>query len=120
SERGCMSVVNISSARTLETEIERVVQVALDLSGRFTRVQSENMDRTIAEALEQIAAATAAETCELVEFTEAGAVARRHYPANAVNVSDAQTRMSREDDWLVDRLAHGQQVIISRPEDLPR
>src|SRR6185295_18175315 len=107
-----MSVVNISSARTSESEIERVVGLALDLSGRFTRVQSEKMDDAIAEALEQIATATSAEICELVEFTEGGMVARRHYPANIVNASNAETGMSLEDDWLVDRLARGQQVTI--------
>ena len=114
-----MSVVNISSARTSEPEIDRVVQLALELSGRFTQVQSQQIDQTIAEALEQIAAAMFAETCEFVEFTDAGAVARRHSPANAVNSSVAEAPMSLADDWLIDRLARGEQLTISRPDDLP-
>ena len=114
-----MSVVNISSARTSEPEIDRVVQLALELSGRFTRVQSQHIDQTIAEALEQIAAAVFADTCEFVEFAEAGGVARRHSPANAGNASVVQSPMSLGDDWLIDRLARGEQLTISRPDDLP-
>ena len=75
-----MSVINMSSTRPMpETEIADVAQLAVTLSARLTRVHAEDLSQVVSEALRQVAAATRIEDCQLVEFTETGAVAREHF-----------------------------------------
>ena len=100
-----MSVVNLSSSRTLpDMEIEHVAQLAVTFSRRLTRANLEDIAPAIAEALEHIAAATRVDACQLVEFTESGSVARAHVPTKSTNASDGQSQTTVPDTWLVERL----------------
>jgi formate hydrogenlyase transcriptional activator len=114
-----MSVVaNLSSMRTAGgPEIERVAQLAVSLSGRLRRVHLEEIAPAIAEALGAIAAAMHADGCQLLEFTESGALARAHV-ATAIERSASHSSMAG-DPWFVERLSRGDLVDISRPDDLP-
>jgi formate hydrogenlyase transcriptional activator len=107
-----MSVLNMSSSRTLpEADLEQLAQLAVALSRRLTRVLPEDMAPAIAGALAQIAAAIHPDTCQLLEFGESGGVTRIHAlpggPDGAAQAPEA---------WLVERLARGEVVDISRPD----
>ena len=114
-----MSVLNISACRTApETDLEQLDELAVALSGRLSRLQTDDVVTAMAAALGQIARGVSAE-CRLVEFAACGTPTRTHshagpgpHPQNA-NVSSHET-------WLFERLARGESVIISRPEEFPR
>ena len=112
-----MSVLSLSSSRPLpETELEPITQLAVTLSGQLTRVHFDEIAPAIAEALQRVAAATRLQGCQLIEFSELGAVARAHVPMGA----DDREQTPMPDEWLVARLARGELVSIARPEELPR
>jgi formate hydrogenlyase transcriptional activator len=116
-----MSVVNMSSSRPLtDTESEQLSQLAITFSSRLTRAHLGDVATTIAEALAQVAAAIRVDACQLVEFTESGSVARAHTAATAVGAADRRREPSVPDAWLVERLARGELVAISQPDELPR
>jgi transcriptional regulator with GAF, ATPase, and Fis domain len=115
-----MSVVSLSPRSFSDTELESIVQLAVTLSGRLARVHLEDIPPAIAETLDQVAATTRVETCQLIEFTESGAVARAYLPASTRNEVDAQTPTADLEPWFVERLARGEVVAISRSEDPPR
>ena len=113
-----MSVANLSSMRMAGgPEVERVAQLAVSLSGRLRRVHLEEIAPAIAEALGDVAAAMHADGCQLLEFTESGALARTHV-ASAIERPASQSSMAG-DTWFVERLSRGDLVDISRPDNLP-
>ena len=76
-----MSVLNMSSSRpSHETELEQITQLAMTLSGQLARVHIDDITKAIAEALQRVAAVTHVDTCQLIEFSELGTVARAHVP----------------------------------------
>ena len=114
-----MSVVAIWPKRIVpETELQQFEQFAVALSGRLSRLHVDDVGPAIAEALDQIAGAMCAAACQLIEFTETGSVARCHLPSPA-NAHDGPNQMAMPEEWLVRRLARGEMVTISRPEELP-
>ena len=116
-----MSVVNISTSRTLpEADLEQLAKLAVTLSGRLARVLLDNMPAAIAGALADVAAATRADGCQLLEFSEAGAVTRTHVPTRIASGADGQHQVMAAEPWLVDRLGRAEVVAISRPDELPR
>ena len=116
-----MSVIAMSSTRVVpETALEQFEQLAVALSGRLTRLHIEGTGLAVAQALDQIAAAIGVDTCQLIEFTDAGTVARSHFPARTVHIPDKPSEASVPEDWLIERLGRGEMVAISRLEDLPR
>jgi transcriptional regulator with GAF, ATPase, and Fis domain len=116
-----MSVIAISSKRIVpETELQQFEQLAVTLAGRLTHLPAESIGPAIAEALEQVAAAMGVGACQLIEFTEAGAVARSHFPTRAPSVSDGASATPVAEEWLIGRLARGEMVAISRLDELPR
>jgi len=115
-----MSVVKMSSPRSQsDTEFDRIAQLAITLSGQLARVHLDEIAPAITRALDDIAQDTGADGCHLIEFTPAGTVARRHAPSQPA-APDGQAEMAPPDDWLVERLARGEIVTISRLDELPR
>jgi formate hydrogenlyase transcriptional activator len=115
-----MSVLNMSSSRVRpEAELERITQLAVTLSAQLTRVDFDGLDPVIAGVLTQVATATRVEECQLVEFTESGSVARVHLPTRPANTADGGHHLPAPDQWLLARLASGEAVVVSRPDDLP-
>ena len=114
-----MSIVNMSSTRPPNRELEQVAQIAIALSARLACVHLEGLASAIAEALDNVAAAMCADCCQLVEFTELGSIARRYAPASLAGTAHAQSDASTLDDWLIERLARGKPVAISQPDELP-
>jgi transcriptional regulator with GAF, ATPase, and Fis domain len=115
-----MSVVNISSPRNLpEADHEPLGQLAVSLSRRLTRVGLDDLVVSIADGLQEIAAAIRAEGCRLFEFAESATVARVHVPSGAQPSHSLPFALDTE-AWLVERLWRGELVAISRPEELPR
>src|SRR5829696_7231560 len=115
-----MSILNMSSSRPVpEPELDEFEQLAIALSGRLTGLHFEELPAAIAEALGQLAQAISANACRLVEFCETGSVAREHLAGAAVDASREGNQPSACDTWLLDRLARGEQVVVSRCEDLP-
>ena len=111
-----MSVVNISSTRNIpEADLEHLAQLSVALSRRLTRVLPEDMAPAIAGALAQIAAAISPDGCQLLEFGEAGGLARVHSLPGTSDAADAASSPAAE-AWLVERLARGEVVDISRPD----
>jgi formate hydrogenlyase transcriptional activator len=110
----------MSSSRSLpENELEHITQLAVTLSGQLARVHGDDITQAIAEALQRVAVETCVDVCQLIEFSELGAVARTHVPTRATTADDRQ-RTPVSEGWLVERLARGEVVAISRPEDLPQ
>src|SRR4029453_6994371 len=115
-----MSVVNISSPRNLpEADHEPLGHLAVSLSRRLTRVGLDDLVVSIADGLQEIAAAIRAEGCRLFEFAESATVARVHVPSGAQPSHSLPFALDTE-AWLVERLWRGELVAISRPEELPR
>jgi GAF domain-containing protein len=107
-----MSVVNISSSRTLpDPEVEQVEQLAVSFSGRLNRAHHLEVASAIADALDQIAAVTHVGACVLIEFAGSGSVFRTH--VGTATASDGGTRGL--DATLLRRLARGESVGF--PED---
>jgi formate hydrogenlyase transcriptional activator len=109
-----MAVVNISSLRnTPEPNPDHLAELALTLSRQLTRVTLEGLPGAITDSLAQVASATRSEGCQLVEFGDAGAVARVH--GAAVPARHDVTAES----WLVERLVRGETIAIARADELP-
>src|SRR5688500_4472294 len=116
-----MSILSMSSSRPLhEIELEQITQLAVMLSAQLTRVHVDGIAPAIADALQRVAAVTHVETCECIEFTESGTLARAHGPRRSANGDDARPQTRCSDGWLVARLARGELVAIARPEEFPR
>ena len=116
-----MSALSMSPSRLLsDTELEDITQLAVTLSGQLTRVHFDEIAPSIGEALQRVAAATRVDVCQLIEFNEAGTVVRAHGPMRTAATGDDAPQATVPDDWLIARLARGEVVAISRPEDLPR
>ncbi len=114
-----MPVLSMSSSRVVpEADLDELAQLAMRFSRRLTRVHLEEIAPAIAEALNQIAAATGVDACRLVELTESGSVAHVHGPTSAA--SEGQQQRPVSEGWLIERLVRGELVAISRPEELPR
>jgi formate hydrogenlyase transcriptional activator len=115
-----MSVISMSPSRPLpEAELELISQLAVTLSGRLTRVQFEDISSAISEALQQVASATRIDACQLVEFTEVGTVARAHAPTGTAKAPAEPGRLAPPAEWLIARLARGELVAVTRPDELP-
>ena len=121
-----MSVLSMSSSRpSPEAELEQITQLAVSLSGQLIRMHVDDINQAIAQALQRVAAETHADSCQLLEFSELGAVARAHVPIRPANTNDAREQPARDreqapvPDWLVHRLARGEVVAISRPDEFP-
>src|SRR5262245_59007882 len=115
-----MSVLSMSSARPMpETDLEQITQLAVTLSGQLARVNVDDIAQAIAAALERVACATHADACHLIEISEMGTVARVHVPTRATNEDDQRQALRSPDEWLAARLARGEAVTISRPDEIP-
>jgi len=115
-----MSVVSIASVRSLPApELDQVGQLAVTLSAQLTRVPSTDIEPAIAVALQHVAAATKADICQLVEFSESGTVVRIYAPTPGAGTGDLQLPAPLSQEWLVPQLIRGDVVSISRPDDLP-
>ena len=116
-----MPVVNIAPSRTLpDNELEQISQLAVSLSRRLTHAHVGEIESAVAEALEQIAAVTQVDVCQVLEFTESGALARVHVPPRAADAANRQAQNQLPDAWLVERLSRGELVVVSQPDELPR
>jgi formate hydrogenlyase transcriptional activator len=115
-----MSVISISTRIAPDKELEQFEQLAVALSGRLTRLQVEGTGAAISDVLVQVAAAIGIDSCQLIEFSAAGTVARSHFPARSANGRGGREATTVPDDWLIERLARCEMVAISRPEELPR
>ena len=114
-----MSVLSMSACRTApETDLEQLDELAVALSGRLSRLQTDDVATVMAAALDQIARSVSAE-CRLVEFAACGTPTRTHGRAGPAPQPQNATVSSHE-TWLLERLARGESVIISRPEEFPR
>jgi transcriptional regulator with GAF, ATPase, and Fis domain len=112
-----MAVVNISSLRSMpDADLELLSQLAVTLSRQLTRVTVDGLSAAIAEALTQVAAATRADACCLIEFGDSGGVTGTH--AAAGTPGPPEHRIAGE-PWLIERLARGELVAIARPDELP-
>jgi formate hydrogenlyase transcriptional activator len=114
-----MSVVNMPSTRNLsETELEDVVRLAATLSGRLARVQAEEVGSAVAEALEHIALATRAESCQLLEFSQSGSLEKVYQQAR--HLGAVEERLPALEESLVVRLSRGEQVAVLKGAPDPR
>jgi formate hydrogenlyase transcriptional activator len=110
----------MSSSRSLpDTELEHITQLAVTLSGQLTRVHVEEIGSAVAEALQRVAAAMRVDACQLIQFSESG-TARAHATVGRATVDGEEHETPAPPEWLVARLARGEMVAVSRPEDLPR
>jgi len=113
------NISSISSSRLPEADLEHLAELAVTLSRRLAQIFPEGLGPAIGVALAEVAAATRADGCQLLEFTETGAV-RAHSPTGTARGTSGQHLPPDPEDWLVDRLLRGEIVAISRPEELPR
>jgi transcriptional regulator with GAF, ATPase, and Fis domain len=117
-----MSVLNIATSRNLpDGGHDHLGALAVSISSRLTRVLVDSMPAAIAESLAEIAAATRADGCRLLEFGETASVTKIHVPTGAARPLERPAGASLEpEDWLVERLWRGETVAIAGPDDLPR
>jgi transcriptional regulator with GAF, ATPase, and Fis domain len=115
-----MSILSLSSRPQPEAELELITQLAVTLSGQLTRLHLYAPDAAIAGALQHVAQSTQVESCQLVEFTELGTVQRTHLPTRPASTDDPEHQTAMPDDWVIERLARGEIVAISRPEEVPK
>jgi formate hydrogenlyase transcriptional activator len=113
-------VGNTASHSVSESELEQIGHFAVTLSGRLARIHHNDLASSIAEALQEIAVATGADGCQLIEFTPSGSVAKTHTPIGCASANGEPPAARLQEHWLVERLARGESVVVSRLEDLPR
>ncbi len=115
-----MSVIAISSASGKpDVDLEQLDRLSVTISGRLTRQHLDEVGPTVAATLGQIAAAMRLHSCRLLEFGDGGAVAREHFPETATNAIPKPPLRSDGARWIVERVARGEVVAVSRVEDLP-
>ena len=115
-----MTIVNMPSSRhAAERELEEFEQVAIALSERLTRLHVEEIPAAISGVLGQLARSVSAGSCRLIEFTETGSVAREHVAGEAAPPTRLDNQPSPCDAWLFERLARGERIAVSMPDDLP-
>ena len=114
-----VSAGNLSSSPTyVESEYDAIVRLAVSASARLARAQGGELVPALLEVLDDVAAATNVDACQLVEFSESGAVADTFASAaRASKLSAGQT--SVVEDWLTERLSRGELVVTSLPQELP-
>ena len=116
-----MSVVSMPSRRTLpDPELDHVGQLAVSLSGQFNRIHHLEIAVAISDALAQLAEATKVEACQLIEFDESGVVTRVHVPSATAGSSYGANQTPALSDGLIERLSRGEQVVVSRQDELPQ
>jgi len=115
-----MSVLSLSPRPLPDAELELITQLAVALSGLLTRLHVDEPDAAIAAALQHVALSTQVETCQLVEFTPLGTVGRTRLPTGLANTESPEHQSAVPDDWIIERLARGELVVVSRPDELPR
>ena len=99
-----------------ETRPDPVIQLAVALSAKLTRADNLDIVPVIVDALDDIAEATFSSGCQLVQFSESGAV---------VEICASATHPGRPaeglviEDWLTDPLARGEVVSIAAASELP-
>jgi transcriptional regulator with GAF, ATPase, and Fis domain len=109
-----MSVVNISSLRpSPAVDLDQLSQLAVTLSRQLARVTLDQLPETIADAVARVGAAARAESSRLLEFGDSGEVLRSHVGTSAAGHDVAAQ------SWLIDRVACGETVAVSRPDELP-
>ena len=99
-----------------ETRPDPVIQLAVALSAKFTRASDLDLVPVIVDALDDIAETTASSGCQLVQFTESGAVVEIYASATDPERPAEGTII---EDWLTDPLARGEVVSISAASELP-
>jgi formate hydrogenlyase transcriptional activator len=115
-----MSIVNMSSSRPVpEPDLDEFEELAIALSGRLTRLHFEEVPAAISAALRQLTQSLSVDSCRLIEFSETGSVAREHAAGEASSPARDGNPPSTCDAWLFERLARGEQVAVSQPDDLP-
>ena len=115
-----MSVSGFSSTRTAtDLPIDQVAELAVTYAQRLVRATCSDLPSTIEETLEQLAAALQTDTCQLVEFARSGEVSHIHTPARPSAWATARPAPVSVERWLTERLARGEVVTLSRPEELP-
>ena len=106
-----MSFVPLASHHATDPD-HAYTDLVASISRRLTCVAADGVAAAIADTLADIAAATRLENCYLIEFSERQVSPRIYHAPGARSQRDAE-------DWLVERLARGELVSASRPEELP-
>jgi formate hydrogenlyase transcriptional activator len=115
-----MPVIAISSsAGKPDVDLGELDRLSVTLAGHLRRQYPDEVAATIASTLGQIAGALRLDSCCLIEFTEGGAVAREHFAATATNAITKPHTRSGSARWVLERVARGEVVAISRAADLP-
>ncbi len=102
---------------TPESDLEQFERLAASISSRFVRLQVEEIAPALTATLEQIAAALAVGSCVLLEFDDRGRVSGRHAASRSLSAVDGAP--TTEPPWLIDWLLGQEDVMVSRPDDLP-
>ena len=114
-----MAVLTLSSRSKPEPQPEDFEQFAVTLSARLAHLHVEAMPSAIAVALSQLAAAVSANTCRLIELSDAGTIATQYVGGAADHGGERPSQPAADDRWLIERLARGETVLIQRIEELP-
>jgi transcriptional regulator with GAF, ATPase, and Fis domain len=114
-----MSVLSISSHLAPDANLDQLTQLAVTLSAHLARVPVDDIGPAIEDALERVAEATHVEHCRLFEFSDCGAARRAHCPRSRAATADASAPAPSLDGWVAVRLARGELVAVSGPDDLP-
>jgi transcriptional regulator with GAF, ATPase, and Fis domain len=111
---------NISSAYpNPETELDPIVRLAMSVSSRLARAHGAELMPAILDSLDDIADATGADASQLIEFSTAGAVIETFGSARSTTTPAVQ-QIGVLEGWLKDRLARGEVVATTLPEELPQ
>jgi transcriptional regulator with GAF, ATPase, and Fis domain len=93
-----------------ETETDPIVRLVVALSARLTRARDQEVVPAIVEALDEIAEATKADSCQLIEFSSSGIVAEIYRSARHGDAPVSADEGAGLDEWITDRLAGGETV----------
>ena len=86
-----MAVLTLSSRSKPEPQPEDFEQFAVTLSARLAHLHVEAMPSAIAVALSQLAAAVSANTCRLIELSDAGTIATQYVGGAADHGGESQS-----------------------------
>jgi formate hydrogenlyase transcriptional activator len=116
-----MAGVNTQAAESFSDSGEsvRIRRLSADLFRELSDLPRAEVEQAVARALADVESATASDKCRLLEFDGAGRVAYVHGTTVTATTEEGWNGHRVSEEWLVRRLARGQRVSISRPDELP-
>src|SRR6188768_2723587 len=108
-----MPVVVSNRQPAPDLNLDALTALVIPLSRRLAGAVPGDLKAVVRSFLADVAAATGAGDCYLLEFTDSLPNPHIHRPAGAANHDETVSQGGAPEPWLVERLGRGQLVVIA-------